>query len=112
LRNRHEEGRRHWRGLFGSWSNDLCDKLDEQAASFEGSGSMAKITANGATEVARIRTTFAESTYLWVMTSDGRILRRCTDFDETYQVIGRGWKGDKTLAALEKIARSAGHVPL
>lgn len=52
---------------------------------------MAKIGARGATEVARIKTESpAGTSYLWVMCSDGRVLRRITgELGESYAVFRR-----------------------
>lgn len=73
---------------------------------------MAKISANGATEMARIKSRKANSNieWLWVMCSDGRILRRTTgDLGTGYSVYRRGWNGDRTQAVLVEMARAAGH---
>lgn len=72
---------------------------------------MAKISANGATEMARIKSVSSNGTeFLWVMCSDGRVLRRLTSYGGTgYSVYRRGWKGDKTQAVLIEMAQACGH---
>jgi hypothetical protein len=78
---------------------------------------MAKITANGATEVARITTRFThtnaapgyeESRYLWVINSKGTVLRRLTgEYGSGYVVRARKLPPSRdTLLAL---AEKAGH---
>jgi len=74
---------------------------------------MAKISANGATEVARVTTRNRHGyRYIWVMTSDGRVLQRCTD-----QQIGSGYTvlrrriqpGDRSEVFLRTLAQRHGH---
>lgn len=81
---------------------------------------MAKIKARGATEVARLATTFDSEDfespvpYLWVLRSDGVVLRRVTgEFGSGYKVFGRI---DRVVtakaegeAALTRIATRRGH---
>jgi len=74
---------------------------------------MAKITANGATEAARIRTTSHEGrvTYLWVMNSKGTILWRQTaasGYATGYTVYSRRNK-PATRATLVSVAERIGH---
>jgi hypothetical protein len=72
---------------------------------------MAKISANGATEKARIKTKSPGGyEYLWVMTSDGRVLRRVIGEVSTgYTVFRRNWRGDRTQAVLSVMAAGLGH---
>ena len=74
---------------------------------------MAKISANGATEVARIETRFKgsgqdESRYLWVVNSKGVVLRRLTgEYGSGYTVYRRHQTASRNL--LVALARRAGH---
>jgi len=74
---------------------------------------MAKISARGATEVARIKTkTQSGHLYLWVMTSDGRILRRCVTpgLQEGYGVYrSRVPKNARTYATLLSAVQNLQH---
>lgn len=72
---------------------------------------MAKITANGDVEVARIKTLGPSGyPYLWVMTKKGRILRRTTGaFGTGYSIWLRHWNGDLTEAALIQLAQTNKH---
>ena len=72
---------------------------------------MAKISANGATEMTRIKSKGPTGTvFIWVMCSDGRVLRRITSNGGTgYSVYYNKWKGDKTQAALVEMAETCGH---
>lgn len=66
---------------------------------------MAKINDNGATEMARISTIDESgSCYLWVITSDGRVLRRRTDIHDTFIQVYNHWTGDRTQAVLCQMA--------
>ena len=67
---------------------------------------MAKISANGATEVARIQAISpAGYTYLWVMTSDGRVLSRASGTGDGYTVAARGLR--RSLRVRETLLRIA-----
>ena len=70
---------------------------------------MAKITANGATEVAKIATLGpGGARYFWVINSKGVILRRATGpFGSGYTVYSR--KNTPTRATLIAVIRRAGH---
>jgi len=73
---------------------------------------MAKITANGAHEVARIRVTSpAGFPYLWVMCSDGRVLSRATgELSDGYTIAVRGLQRHlRTREALLRIAQIRGY---
>ena len=69
---------------------------------------MAKISANGAHEIARIKVTSpAGYPYLWVMCSDGRVLSRATgELGDSYTVYLRGLRRSlRTREALLRIAQ-------
>ena len=73
---------------------------------------MAKISANGAHEVARINVTSpAGYPYLWVMCSDGRVLSRATgELSDGYTVAQRGLRRSlRTREALLRIALIRGY---
>ena len=73
---------------------------------------MAKISANGAHEVARIRAISpAGYTYIWIMTSDGRVLTRTTgELSDGYTVAHRGLRRSlRTREALLRIAQIRGY---
>jgi len=73
---------------------------------------MAKISANGATEVARINVTRADGgyTYVWVMTSDGRVLSRARGTGDGYTVAQRGLRRNlRTREVLLRIAAIRGY---
>lgn len=72
---------------------------------------MAKISANGAHEVARIKVTSPGGyPYLWVMCSDGRVLSRATgELSDGYTVAVRGLSRSlRTREALLRIAQIRG----
>jgi hypothetical protein len=68
---------------------------------------MAKISANGATEVARIQVAHLVSgqPYVWVMTSDGRVLSRASGTGDGYTVAARGLR--RSLRVRETLLRIA-----
>lgn len=74
---------------------------------------MAKISANGAHEIARIRVEHLISgqPYLWVMCSDGRVLSRATgELSDGYTVAARGLRRHlRTREALLRIAQIRGY---
>jgi hypothetical protein len=73
---------------------------------------MAKISANGAHEVARIQVTHLVSgqPYVWVMTSDGRVLSRASGTGDGYTVAARGLRRHlRTREALLRIAQIRGY---
>jgi hypothetical protein len=73
---------------------------------------MAKISANGAHEIARIRVASpAGYPYLWVMCSDGRVLTRATgELGDGYTVAYRGLRRNlRTREALLRIAQIRGY---
>lgn len=78
---------------------------------------MAKITARNATEIARIKTELSADDpvkYLWVLRSDGKVLRRLTgDVSTNYTIIGRlaNAPAEKSAGAgaLARIAIKRGH---
>ena len=69
---------------------------------------MAKITANGATEVARIKTTSGRYSCLWVINSRGTVLWRYTGDNGSYTVKHRNVK-PVTRERLIELAWAAGH---
>lgn len=66
---------------------------------------MAKISARGATEVARVTGKSANGVrYIYVVCSDGRILRRATgDLGSGYKVLGKVVESKRTRQYLEAL---------
>lgn len=73
---------------------------------------MIEITANGAHEIARLRVThlITGQPFVWVMTSDGRVLSRATGTGDGYTVAQRGLSRNlRTREALLRIAQIRGY---
>lgn len=71
---------------------------------------MAEITQGGATEAARIKTSSpGRNVFIWVMCSDGRILRKMEMDEGPFRIYRRGWKGARTQETLIEMARACGH---
>jgi hypothetical protein len=73
---------------------------------------MAKISANGATEVARVETRAHGYKYTWVMCSDGRVLRKNDSAsDGGYTLFARAGKDKATEAHLKMVISTTGQRP-
>ena len=72
---------------------------------------MIEISDNGAHEIARIRATSPDGeSYVWVMTSDGRILSRASGTGDGYMIAACGLQRHlRTREALLRIAQIRGY---